>query len=178
MDDNPPGAQVPQEKMQRLEEDLSSLKSEEATGLPATPPQPAPPAAQVAPTTPEVTVAPIAQATPPPEPEIPTKKSNKILWLGVGLLLLSLVLVGGYLVVGRGLLTKKTACTMEAKVCPDGTSVGRVGPDCEFAPCPTPSLLPTMEPTPEVSPSASPSASPSGSPSASPSASPTATPAL
>lgn len=29
-----------------------------------------------------------------------------------------------------------TACTMEAKLCPDGTSVGRVGPSCEFAPCP------------------------------------------
>lgn len=29
-----------------------------------------------------------------------------------------------------------TPCTMEALVCPDGTSVGRVGPDCAFAPCP------------------------------------------
>jgi hypothetical protein len=29
------------------------------------------------------------------------------------------------------------ACTMEAKVCPDGSSVGRVGPNCEFAPCPS-----------------------------------------
>ena len=27
-------------------------------------------------------------------------------------------------------------CTMEAKICPDGSSVGRVPPDCEFAPCP------------------------------------------
>ena len=27
-------------------------------------------------------------------------------------------------------------CTLEAKVCPDGTSVGRTGPLCEFAPCP------------------------------------------
>jgi putative hemolysin len=29
------------------------------------------------------------------------------------------------------------ACTMEAKICPDGSSVGRQGPECEFAPCPT-----------------------------------------
>ena len=29
------------------------------------------------------------------------------------------------------------ACTMEAKLCPDGSAVGRVGPNCEFAPCPT-----------------------------------------
>lgn len=28
------------------------------------------------------------------------------------------------------------ACTLEAKICPDGTAVGRVGPNCEFAPCP------------------------------------------
>lgn len=28
------------------------------------------------------------------------------------------------------------ACTLEAKLCPDGTPVGRVGPNCEFAPCP------------------------------------------
>lgn len=30
------------------------------------------------------------------------------------------------------------ACTMEAKLCPDGSSVGRSGPKCEFLPCPTP----------------------------------------
>lgn len=28
------------------------------------------------------------------------------------------------------------ACTMEAKLCPDGSAVGRGGPDCEFAACP------------------------------------------
>ncbi len=28
------------------------------------------------------------------------------------------------------------ACTMEAKICPDGTGVGRTGPNCEFAACP------------------------------------------
>ena len=33
--------------------------------------------------------------------------------------------------------TSIAACTEEAKICPDGkTSVGRVGPNCEFAPCP------------------------------------------
>lgn len=36
------------------------------------------------------------------------------------------------------------ACTMEAKQCPDGSFVGRTGPRCEFAPCPTPSAC-TME---------------------------------
>ncbi len=28
-------------------------------------------------------------------------------------------------------------CTQEAKICPDGTPVGRVPPDCQFEPCPT-----------------------------------------
>lgn len=32
-------------------------------------------------------------------------------------------------------ITTTTACTLEAKICPDGTSVGRTGPNCEFAPC-------------------------------------------
>jgi hypothetical protein len=29
------------------------------------------------------------------------------------------------------------ACTMDAKACPDGSYVGRVGPNCEFEACPT-----------------------------------------
>ncbi|PIP62301.1 hypothetical protein COW98_04885 [Candidatus Roizmanbacteria bacterium CG22_combo_CG10-13_8_21_14_all_35_9] len=28
-------------------------------------------------------------------------------------------------------------CTLEAKICPDGSAVGRVLPNCEFSPCPT-----------------------------------------
>lgn len=31
---------------------------------------------------------------------------------------------------------EETVCTMEAKICPDGTGVGRIPPDCEFKPCP------------------------------------------
>lgn len=30
------------------------------------------------------------------------------------------------------------ACTMEAKLCPDGSAVGRQGPSCAFAACPLP----------------------------------------
>jgi hypothetical protein len=29
------------------------------------------------------------------------------------------------------------SCTLETKICPDGSSVGRTGPNCEFTPCPT-----------------------------------------
>ena len=32
--------------------------------------------------------------------------------------------------------TNKIACTQEALICPDGSSVSRTGPKCEFAPCP------------------------------------------
>jgi len=32
------------------------------------------------------------------------------------------------------------ACTQEAKICPDGSAVGRTGPNCEFAPCPSEAL--------------------------------------
>ncbi|MFA6099321.1 MAG: TspO/MBR family protein [Patescibacteria group bacterium] len=32
------------------------------------------------------------------------------------------------------------ACTMEAKLCPDGSAVGRTGPNCEFAACPSGAL--------------------------------------
>ena len=28
------------------------------------------------------------------------------------------------------------ACTAEGQLCPDGSAVGRTGPNCEFAPCP------------------------------------------
>ena len=33
-------------------------------------------------------------------------------------------------------INQPVACTQEAKICPDGSSVGRTGPNCEFAECP------------------------------------------
>lgn len=33
--------------------------------------------------------------------------------------------------------TSTSVCPADAKLCPDGSSVGRSGPKCEFAPCPT-----------------------------------------
>ena len=32
--------------------------------------------------------------------------------------------------------TQGVICTMEAKLCSDGSYVGRTGPHCEFTPCP------------------------------------------
>ncbi len=40
-----------------------------------------------------------------------------------------------------GITAATPQCSMEAKTCPDGTSVGRTGPACEFAPC----VLPNVE---------------------------------
>lgn len=39
------------------------------------------------------------------------------------------------------------ACTADAMLCPDGSAVGRTGPNCEFAACPAVSV-PNPEPTP------------------------------
>jgi hypothetical protein len=62
-----------------------------------------------------------------------------------GIVLIVVVGVGAFLyrnVVERpGTGVPETACTMEAKVCPDGTTVGRTGPSCSFAPC----MLPNVE---------------------------------
>lgn len=37
-------------------------------------------------------------------------------------------------------IIQQDGCTLEAKICPDGTSVGRSGPNCEFSPCPNSTL--------------------------------------
>lgn len=39
-----------------------------------------------------------------------------------------------------GILMPPGGCTMETRVCPDGTSVGRTGPACAFAPCALPNV--------------------------------------
>jgi hypothetical protein len=40
-----------------------------------------------------------------------------------------------------------TACTLDAKICPDGSAVGRIPPTCEFAACPAPQTTPTPKPS-------------------------------
>lgn len=39
--------------------------------------------------------------------------------------------------------SNQIACTADAKICPDGTAVGRSGPKCEFDPCPIPKNITT-----------------------------------
>lgn len=44
---------------------------------------------------------------------------------------------------GKWQLLERTACTQEAKICPDGTTVSRTGPNCEFVPCASQTLKPS-----------------------------------
>jgi len=56
------------------------------------------------------------------------------------LIVVALIIIGAGVVYWK--LAKSTstnpeqACTEEAKICPDGSAVGRQGPGCEFAECP------------------------------------------
>lgn len=66
-------------------------------------------------------------------------------FLLIAILLLIVGIFGGYFVLGQTKNNSQTptpapdqvACTQEAKICPDGSSVGRTGPNCEFAKCPS-----------------------------------------
>ena len=98
----------------------------------------------------------VYQPVPPtiPVPPQPPKK-NKLMTV-VLLLIVILLICGGLVYVGiilgkknitpDSLLNKPKACTQEAQVCPDGSSVGRIGPNCEFAPCPN--RVPSVTSTP------------------------------
>lgn len=57
--------------------------------------------------------------------------------LAVGFFLLSAAALGTMIIIrDRTAGTTVEACTEEAKLCPDGTAVGRMAPSCEFASCP------------------------------------------
>jgi hypothetical protein len=65
----------------------------------------------------------------------------------IGIALVALIGVGAFVyrnAIERPNLTPPAAsstgqaCTLEAKICPDGTSVGRTGPNCAFAACALP----------------------------------------
>lgn len=64
----------------------------------------------------------------------------KTLLLGIALIIL--VGIGG--LVYRNAVSRPDApagaCTLDARVCPDGSAVGRVAPSCDFAACPPPNV--------------------------------------
>lgn len=58
-------------------------------------------------------------------------------WLLAGLVFIIFVGIGVFFWMEMLKVTAPIACTMEAKICPDGSSVGRSGPNCDFAACPS-----------------------------------------
>lgn len=71
--------------------------------------------------------------------------SKTILFLAGGL---CAVLIAAFVLWQTGAFSsfgtnRPVACTMEAMQCPDGSYVGRTGPSCAFASCPTSTTAPT-----------------------------------
>lgn len=78
--------------------------------------------------------------TPPLSVQVPPPENKTSLLVKYALFVfLFFVVAAGIYIVWVKVIPKmgQKACTMEAKVCPDGTSVGRVAPSCDFAPCPS-----------------------------------------
>lgn len=74
------------------------------------------------------------------------EKGNLILAITMVVGFTVIIAMGLYLIYDKSIFIKEQkqeqkqekplACTMEVKVCPDGSAVGRTGPNCEFAECP------------------------------------------
>jgi hypothetical protein len=75
-------------------------------------------------------------------------KKNLIVLIIIAILATVMYIISGYP------KTQTVTCTQEALICPDGSAVGRTGPNCAFTPCPTikpkqiimPSSIPTDKP--------------------------------
>ncbi|MEK7518210.1 MAG: PsbP-related protein [Patescibacteria group bacterium] len=79
-------------------------------------------------------IAPNQQPLVPPPPH----HFSKTFIIVLIILLISAVGAGGYFLGARkSAPPQEVACTLDALLCPDGSSVGRIPPTCEFAPCPT-----------------------------------------
>ena len=65
---------------------------------------------------------------------------NKKVILGAVIILL-IALGAWWFLADKGSKEEAVVCTMEAKICPDGSSVGRIPPQCDFAPCPKEDLI-------------------------------------
>ena len=63
------------------------------------------------------------------------------MFLGVGVVAIAIALwlvFSGVSEAPQIVDTGPQACNADAMICPDGSAVGRMGPKCEFAACPTP----------------------------------------
>jgi len=65
-------------------------------------------------------------------------KTKNIFKLVIFVIALAIIVGLAFILQLLGNVSKPVACTLEAKLCLDGSYVGRVGPKCEFAKCPTP----------------------------------------
>ncbi len=65
-----------------------------------------------------------------------------ILTIGLLIILAVFVFAGIYFSSSSSTPSMEVPCTMEAKICPDGSAVGRSGPLCEFAECPRSQFTP------------------------------------
>lgn len=99
--------------------------------------------------TPQNAVQEPVQTPPPIKPQSVKKPflSKTIIAVFIIVIIFILLPAGTYLFFNSN---RKTACTTEAKICPDGSSVGRIGPKCEFAKCPVAKI--TASPTPTCRP--------------------------
>lgn len=61
------------------------------------------------------------------------------------IILAAVLMAGGYFYYQNQAKSTQIACTQEAKLCPDGSYVGRSGPKCEFAKCPTTESTPSAD---------------------------------
>lgn len=67
---------------------------------------------------------------------------------------ISITLIVVFLIIASGIVfglkffnqPKQVVCTEEAKLCPDGSYVGRTGPNCEFTACPKEDLIKIVSP--------------------------------
>lgn len=61
---------------------------------------------------------------------------KKILTIFAVIIALIIIALGFLVILKKTAPPETVVCTMDVKICPNGTAVGRVAPTCEFAPCP------------------------------------------
>jgi hypothetical protein len=66
--------------------------------------------------------------------------------------LISLLIISAVLIFLQRLDQQSVGCTADAKICDDGSAVGREGPKCEFAACPDMSNHATLQGKVSISP--------------------------
>ncbi len=71
---------------------------------------------------------------------------KKILIILIVLIILAGIWLGLKFIINKSKSPEPVACTMDAKLCSDGSYIGRVPPECDFAPCPKEDLIVVKSP--------------------------------